>query len=98
MRRRQPPLTNGTYGPTKAVINWYTIRINAEDPWLNAFVMNPGWVQTDLGNAGARHFGLEQASTTTDESCDGMLKVFLNTSKAEHGGKMVTYDGSIWEW
>ncbi|AEO70842.1 uncharacterized protein THITE_2147584 [Thermothielavioides terrestris NRRL 8126] len=95
---RQPPITNGTYGPTKAVVNWYTIRINAEEPWLNAFVMDPGWVQTDLGNAGAQYFGLPQAYTTLDDSCDGMMRVFAETSKEKHGGKMAQFDGNIWEW
>ncbi|KAH6842951.1 hypothetical protein B0I37DRAFT_383287 [Chaetomium sp. MPI-CAGE-AT-0009] len=95
---RLPDLTNSTYGPTKAVVNWFTIRINAEEPWLNAFVMSPGWVQTELGNTGAQHFGMPEADLTTDESCDAMMKVFSETTKEKHGGKLVQHDGSIWEW
>ncbi|KAI8255738.1 putative beta-1,3-N-acetylgalactosaminyltransferase 2 [Colletotrichum sp. SAR 10_98] len=89
----QPPITNGAYGPSKAAANWFGIRINAEEDWLNAFILSPGWVQTDLGNAGARYFGLKEASIGVDESCDGMMEVLANTTKEKHGGKMVFYNG-----
>ncbi|KAJ0336736.1 hypothetical protein COL922a_007575 [Colletotrichum nupharicola] len=89
----QPPITNGAYGPSKAAANWFGIRINAEEDWLNAFVLAPGWVQTDLGNAGARYFGLKEASIGVDESCDGMMEVLAKTTKEKHGGKMVLYNG-----
>ncbi|KAI4866160.1 hypothetical protein F4820DRAFT_417748 [Hypoxylon rubiginosum] len=90
----QPPITNAAYGPSKAAANWLTIRINAEDDWLNAFVLGPGWVQTDLGNAGARGLGFgDKAELTVDESCDGMMRVLAATSKEKHGGKMLLYTG-----
>ncbi|XXH02710.1 hypothetical protein Hte_009095 [Hypoxylon texense] len=95
----QPPITNAAYGPSKAAANWFTIRINAEDDWLNAFVLGPGWVQTDLGNAGAKGLGFgDKAELTVEESCDGMMKVLAATSKKEHGGKMLLYTGKVWEW
>ncbi|KAH7140868.1 hypothetical protein EDB81DRAFT_885572 [Dactylonectria macrodidyma] len=94
----QLPIRNAAYGPSKAVVSWLTIRINSEDPWLNAWVMAPGWVQTDLGNAGAIGLGFEKAQIGVDESCDGMIKVFATSSKEKHGGKMVLYDGNIVEW
>lgn len=93
------PVTNAAYGPSKAAASWFTIRINAEDPWLNAFVMAPGFVQTDLGNAGARGLGFgDKAHITVDESCDGMMEVLKATSKEKHGGKLVMWDGSIGEY
>ncbi|KAK7917541.1 hypothetical protein PG985_011149 [Apiospora marii] len=94
----QPPIPNAAYGPTKAVVNWYTIRINTEDDWLNAFVLDPGWVQTDLGDRGARSLGLEKAFITVKESCDGMMDVLVKTSKEKHGGKMVGWNGEICPW
>ncbi|KAJ7448665.1 hypothetical protein B0H11DRAFT_2333095 [Mycena galericulata] len=94
----QPPISNAAYGPTKAAVHWFTIRINAEDEWLNAFVMMPGFVQTDMGNAGARHFGLEKAKVTLEDSCDGMVQVYATCTKAKHGGKLVVYDGDIRGW
>ena len=80
------------------MVNWYTIRINAEDDWLNAFVLIPGWVQTDLGDRGARALGLEKAFITVKESCDGMMDVLIGTSKEKHGGKMVGWNGQICPW
>ncbi|KAI0119552.1 NAD(P)-binding protein [Daldinia grandis] len=96
---KQPPIPNAAYGPSKAALHWFTVRINAEDDWLNAFVTGPGWVQTELGNAGARGLGVEQAPLGVDESCDGMVRMLTISTKAEHGGKMVSYDGEVTsEW
>ncbi|TGO46441.1 hypothetical protein BCON_0325g00090 [Botryotinia convoluta] len=99
----QPPIRNAAYGPSKAAVNWLTVRINAEEDWLNAFVMAPGWVATELGFEGAKCLGLDddfiiQNLISTDVSCDGMMKVYADSSKGKHGGKMVMYDGSIGEW
>lgn len=91
----QPPIPNTAYGTTKAVVNWFIVRINSEDAWLNAFVMDPGWVQTDLGNAGAHNFGAPHAELTIEESCNGMIKVFGETSKAKHGRKMIGWEGDV---
>ncbi|KAL1869376.1 hypothetical protein Daus18300_005588 [Diaporthe australafricana] len=95
---KQPPIPNSAYGPTKAALNWFTIRINEEDDWLNAWVMNPGWVQTELGNTGARALGLESAYITVDESCNGMVKTIASSSKGTFGGKKVLYTGHIEAW
>ncbi|TDZ25141.1 Norsolorinic acid ketoreductase nor1 [Colletotrichum orbiculare MAFF 240422] len=91
----QPPISNSAYGPSKAALNWFGVRINAEEDWLNAWVLGPGFVQTDLGNSGARFFGLEEAPLSVDESCDGMMRVIATSTKERHGGKMVSYDGEI---
>ncbi|KAK1675790.1 hypothetical protein BDP55DRAFT_693870 [Colletotrichum godetiae] len=94
----QPPIPNAVYGPSKAAVNWLTIRMNAEEDWLNAWVLIPGWVQTDLGNAGARGLGLEKAYIGVDESCDGMMKVLAAATKEKYGGKMVAYNGNFPGW
>ncbi|TGO19977.1 hypothetical protein BPAE_0325g00040 [Botrytis paeoniae] len=99
----QPPIRNAAYGPSKAVVNWLAVRINAEEDWLNAFVMAPGWIATELGYEGAKGLGLDddfmkQNLISTDVSCDGMMKVYADSSKEEYGGKMVMYDGSIGGW
>lgn len=51
---RQSPVPSATYGASKSILPWYGIRINFEDAWLNTFVLDPGWVQTDMGNSGAK--------------------------------------------
>lgn len=80
-----------------------TIQINDEDKWLHAFALGPGWVHTDLGDYGAAKFSVDEATMKAmmidqDTSCDGMMEVLSKTTKAEHGGKLVGYDGSIVSW
>ncbi|KAF1978161.1 hypothetical protein BU23DRAFT_564422 [Bimuria novae-zelandiae CBS 107.79] len=84
----EPAIPNAAYSPSKAAMHWLTARINSEDAWLNAFVMDPGWAQMELGNTGARHFGLDQAPVRVEESCQGMVKAFSESTKEKHGGKM----------
>jgi len=97
-QRDQPPVPNSAYGPSKNAAMWYAVRINAEDEWLNAFVIDPGWVATDMGDAGAHLLGMEHAPTTVVDSCDGMIKVLENTNKAKHGAKLVHYSGRVSDW
>ncbi|KAF7552718.1 hypothetical protein G7Z17_g4124 [Cylindrodendrum hubeiense] len=94
----QPPIQNAAYGPSKAAVNWLIIRLHLEEDWLNALVLGPGWVQTDLGNAGARGLGFDKALIGVDESCDGMMQVLGVSNKEKHGGKMIGYNGEIAGW
>lgn len=80
------------------MVNWYGVRINAEDEWLNTFVLDPGFVQTDLGNTAAQSFGMEEAPTTVDESVDGLLQVLTTATKEKYGGKVVLYTGEVQVW
>lgn len=77
---------------------WYGVRINAEEEWLNTFVLDPAWAQTDMGNASARNFGLAEATYTLDEITDGLFQVLRTTTKEKHGGKPVLYTGEVQEW
>ncbi|KAK5636494.1 hypothetical protein RRF57_012206 [Xylaria bambusicola] len=96
--RRQPPIPSSAYGASKSMVFWYGVRINAEEEWLNTFVFDPGWAQTDMGNESARNFGLEKATLTVDEVTDGLVQVLRTTSKEKHGGKAVSYTGEVQEW
>ncbi|KAL2157772.1 hypothetical protein VTH06DRAFT_5040 [Thermothelomyces fergusii] len=96
---RNPPVPNGLYGPTKTMLNWYGVRINAEDEWLTAFILDPGWVQTEMGNGAARAWGMGgTAPLELRESVDGMFKVITTATKETHGGKLVQYTGEVSEW
>lgn len=86
------------YGASKSMVNWYGVRINAEDDWLNTFVLDPAWVQTDMGDEAARLWGLKSAPTTVDEACDGLYKVLTTGTKEEYGGKVVMYTGEVQVW
>ena len=77
------------------MVAWYGVRINAEDEWLNTFVMDPGWVQTEMGNEAARLFGVAEAPTTTEDSVNGLYNVLTTATKEKYGGKVVLYTGEV---
>ncbi|KAL8380822.1 hypothetical protein RB595_005219 [Gaeumannomyces hyphopodioides] len=99
----QPPFPNSAYGPSKSASAWFSIRLDAEEEWLNSFSFHPGWVHTEMGDKGADAFDVDQATrdklmVSLDDSCDGMMEVLAKTSKAEHGGKLVLHSGSPVPW
>ncbi|KIW24334.1 uncharacterized protein PV07_10055 [Cladophialophora immunda] len=106
----QPPVPNSAYGPTKAVVNWLTVRIHAEDDWLTTVAVHPGLVDTDLGSSGIRWlihesgyefikgFDLEKSMISVGQSCDGIVKVISESVRDKHGGKLVSYTGEIIDW
>ncbi|CAG8283358.1 unnamed protein product [Penicillium olsonii] len=94
----QPNIPNAVYGASKSILLWYGIRINAEDEWLNTFIIDPGWVQTDMGNYTAATWGYGTAPTTVEESTGGMVNVISTATKEKHGGKFVLYNGEIQGW
>ncbi|KAL8303228.1 hypothetical protein RB597_005174 [Gaeumannomyces tritici] len=96
---RQPVVPNGVYGASKAAAHWYSQRINIEEEWLSSPVIDPGWVQTEMGDLAAETWGMGKAPTTVKGSCDGMFTVLNDSeSKAKFGGKMVLYTGEIQAW
>lgn len=91
-------MSNSAYGASKSMLFWYGIRINAEEEWLNTFVIDPGWVQTDMGNKAAKNWGLKEATLRVDETVDSIVKLLRTTTKEKHGGKAVLYNGEVQEW
>ncbi|KAJ5939636.1 hypothetical protein N7466_002770 [Penicillium verhagenii] len=92
------PMRNAAYAPTKLVQHWYTKAISVEDEWLNAFPIDPGWVQTDIGNRGADSFGTDKPTLTVEESAGGVVKVVDVARKETHSGKLFKYDGQEEPW
>ncbi|KAG0154623.1 hypothetical protein PDIDSM_191 [Penicillium digitatum] len=78
------PMQIAAYAPTKLALHWYTKAISAENPWLNAFPLDTGWVQTELGNRGANSFGVEKAAITVEESASGVVKVIDASTLQTH--------------
>lgn len=103
-KNRSPlPFPNAAYGPSKGAAAWYTLKIDMEEPWLNSMSLGPGWVHTELGDAGAVSFNVDEATQAKlmiglEESCDGMFKVLGETTKAKHGGKLVLWTGEAVPW
>ena len=45
-----------------------------ENEWLTTLSVHPGWVQTDMGNAGAKAVGMEKAAVTMEDSMAGTTR------------------------
>jgi hypothetical protein len=53
------------------------------------FMVLCSWVQTDMGNAGAKAFGLEEAPLSVDESVHGIVHVV---------SQVLRTPGCVWYW
>jgi hypothetical protein len=76
-------------------VHWLTKRIDAEEEKIASIVIDPGWTQTEMGNAGAVAFGKKEAPVTVEDSCNGMVKLLDGVSKESHGGRLWRYTGEL---
>lgn len=88
------PAKVGSYGVSKSALNYLVRRTHFENPWLTAWVMNPGFVQTDNGNATAQVFGMPKAPHTLEQSVAGLLGHLDSATKAGTSGKFLNFDGT----
>lgn len=88
------PAMVGTYGVSKSALNYLVRRTHFENPWLSAWVMHPGWVQTDTGNGTAQVLGMAKAPHTLDQSVTGLLEVIDGATKDKTSGRFFNFDGS----
>ncbi|MDB4985318.1 MAG: csgA [Myxococcaceae bacterium] len=79
------------YRASKAALNmsYHNLALDLKARGIIAIVINPGWVQTDMGGAGAP---LKPA-----DSIGAMRKVFDSVSLAD-SGKFMNYKGGTLEW
>ncbi|KAI2470417.1 NAD(P)-binding protein [Annulohypoxylon bovei var. microspora] len=99
----QPSIPNAAYATSKAAAHWVTKRINQEEDWITAFVVHPGWVDTDMGQAVMLGLGMGGKNVkipfiTVDESCDGMVHLIDVAARESHGGRFWDYDGARESW
>jgi len=92
------PMNATAYGMSKAALNWLSRNIHIENPNLIAFPIHPGWVQTDMGNAGAVANGLNEAPTTIKDCVDGMVDKIDNATREETSGRFISFDGEKYPW
>jgi len=86
------------YGSSKAAANFIAKKIHEENKFLISFPLHPGWVQTDMGNKGAKANGLEQAPTSLEDSIAGLLKQIDAATRESHSGKYWSFDGTNIAW
>ncbi|ETI28285.1 hypothetical protein G647_00734 [Cladophialophora carrionii CBS 160.54] len=86
------PLPMLAYGLSKTALNWAASRIHREEDRIVIVAMQPGWVQTAMGNRAAAHAGMspEDVPVTLEASVNGLITVFDKADKA-------TYSGKFWD-
>ncbi|KAK7948427.1 uncharacterized protein PG986_009313 [Apiospora aurea] len=82
------------YGTSKAAAHYLTRKMHCESPQLTAFIVDPGFMQTDTGNTGARKFGLDEAPMPVDASADFVFAQIEKATREDTSGKFVTIDES----
>jgi norsolorinic acid ketoreductase len=61
-------------------------------------LMEDSWVQTDMGNTGAKTLGMEKAEVEVNVSVSGMIKVIDAANRENTSGKFMYYDGTSKPW
>ena len=79
------------YRASKAALNmtFHNLGLDLKPRGIIAVVINPGWVQTDMGG--------EHAPLTVEASIAAMRKVFDKVTLAD-SGKFLDYKGGTWPW
>lgn len=76
----------GVYGASKALANYFTVRMGAENDWLVTLCICPGYVFTDMSKA-AEEFDLPWVGKTIEASAVNTSHIIDNATKEEHSGK-----------
>ncbi|KAE8140904.1 hypothetical protein BDV38DRAFT_268993 [Aspergillus pseudotamarii] len=86
------------YGASKVASNYLVKKIDTEHPDVIAFSIDPGFVQTDMGNRGAQCNGLKKAPMTISEGVEGIVNQVDKASKTTTSGKFIKHDGEQVPW
>ena len=79
------------YRASKAALNmnYHNLAIDLKERGIIAVVINPGWVQTDMGGT--------HAPLTAQASVSAMRAIFAKLTLAE-SGQFLDYKGGTWPW
>ncbi|KAK7973830.1 hypothetical protein PG989_015678 [Apiospora arundinis] len=78
-----------SYSISKAALNWITLSAHCGNNWLTAFAVNPGLVDSDMGNRTAAFLGLERAPLTMAYSANKIMKLIEGASRKYESGKFL---------
>lgn len=92
------PFPMGAYGLSKVVLHWMSRKIHLEHENIISFVVDPGFVQTDMGNSGAQRFGMEKAFTTIEDSINFLAPTIDNATKEKTSGHFPSIEGGDFAW
>ncbi|RYO91003.1 hypothetical protein DL766_007516 [Monosporascus sp. MC13-8B] len=90
----KPPFLLGSYGASKVALNYGVRRCQLETEWLTSFVCDPGFIETDMGNPGAKFFGMGRAVVPVKVSVSGILKRIDEATREKDSGRLLLYNGT----
>lgn len=64
----------------------------------NLLTKRARFVQTDMGNAGAKLVGMKEATTPIDDCVAGMLKVIDESTREKTSGRFPIWEGGEFPW
>ena len=79
-----------SYGMSKAAINWFIRKANAEEERLTIAAVSPGWTQTDMGQRAADKLNQTAPPMPLEQCIAGLLKVFDTATKDESKDTLFT--------
>ncbi|KAJ6555168.1 hypothetical protein DFH09DRAFT_1165694 [Mycena vulgaris] len=83
------------YGSSKAAANFLVKAMDTENPALIALAINPGWVATENGNAGAHANGMPHAPVSVEDSVAGIMSR-IDGATREKTGPVLELQGQHW--
>ncbi|KAI4676553.1 uncharacterized protein J4E88_007471 [Alternaria novae-zelandiae] len=92
------PFPMAAYGMSKVMLHWMVCKAHFDHPELTAFVLDPGFVQTDMGNEGAKTFGMEKAFITVEDSANFLVSTIDKATREETSGHFPTIEGGDFKW
>lgn len=92
------PVENTAYGSSKTALNFITRRIHFENSHLIAFSINPGWLQTDLGNHAAQSSGMSEAPVAVEDGVHGIVDVIDKATRENTSGRFLSWDEQELPW
>ncbi|KAL8664591.1 MAG: hypothetical protein Q9168_007874 [Polycauliona sp. 1 TL-2023] len=92
------PFPMTAYGGSKAVAHWLIRKIHFEHPEIISLVVDPGLVQTDMGNTGAKFFGMGEAPVQTKDSVAGIIAQIDAATKEKGSGTFAGWNGESFPW
>ena len=77
------------YRMSKAALNMFNKCLSKELPNMTCLTLHPGWVQTEMGGAGA--------TVTVDDCARGLFKV-ISSATLKQSGQFIDYTGKELPW
>lgn len=77
------------YRISKAAVNMFNKCLSKEVPNMTCLTLHPGWVQTDMGGAGA--------TVTVDDCARGLFQV-VSSATVKQSGQFIDYTGKQLPW